>query len=52
MRRWHTTKRENRAGAQIRRTEYKALSSIFIAEDLLGLGSRIGVASESSLFDT
>jgi len=38
MRRWRTTKHENRAGVQIGRTEYKALSSIFKAEELSGVG--------------
>lgn len=37
MRRWRATKHEHRVGAQAIRTEYKALSSIFIAEDW-GLG--------------
>ena len=34
MRRWRTTKQERRTGVQTVLTEYKALSSIFIAEDL------------------
>jgi hypothetical protein len=38
MRGWRTTKHENRAGVQIGHTEYKVLSSIFIAVNFSGLG--------------